>query len=88
MRASPEVSQDAACTVCTYLVDDLKEHWSVEGKEELKALMLAGCSKLPVKQRDECMEFMAPKVDLFVKIIAKTPTKEICQIGKVRKRFG
>lgn len=83
MDASPKVGQDAACTVCTYLVDDLKEHWSNEAKEELKALMMAGCTKLPVKQRDECMEFMAPKMDSFVKLSVQIPTKEICQIIKV-----
>lgn len=82
MEASPKISEDATCTVCTYLVDDLKEHWSVEAKEELKALMMAGCAKLPVKQRDECMEFMAPKVNSFVHFVETIPTKEICQIAK------
>ena len=82
--ARGSVSQDAVCTVCSYLVDELKEELKQGStKEELKALILAGCTKLPVKQRDECIQYMVPIVGKTVDFLEKVPTKEICQVAQV-----
>ena len=79
------VSGDAACVVCTYLVDDMKEMITTSSKAEVKALLMAGCSKLPVKQRDECIEFMMPMLENSLDFLVKIPAKEICQVAKVRR---
>jgi len=57
-------------------------------KEELKALIMAGCTKLPVKQRDECIQYMVPIVGKTVDFLEKVPTKEICQVAQACSAAG
>jgi len=71
----------AACSVCTYLINDLKASWTVVSKEELKAVLMKGCAEMPNKQRDECIDFMGPHLDSLVDdIVKKIPAEEICRI--------
>merc|ERR1712228_470973 len=64
-------------------VDELKENLSSgTTKEDLKAVLMAGCTMLPVKQRDECIAFMVPILDKSVDFLGKITTKEICQVAK------